>query len=463
MKTASALLLTLLTAMLFAAPLQAQTTPLCDESDTPLSCWLKYNPAPREAATQVAAVTQQRVAAANTGAPGVLSPASSAVKDFLSLLSASLESSTTSSNGQVLTFDYNPDVEILGTPDALKLQVSFAKPELNAKYTAALATNAAALQSANDDLTNTDDITFVGSFQPTSRLFGRSIEPHRPLFEAMLISQVPTTDLAARNAALVEAVKAGGIMSETQTFGSIPVATRAPTIVAFENAARQQAAMRKPLKAFSDVFARLLNNQPQLYASGIYEARKNIAGPNTFSGKVTYEMGAKNLNGFRRKFGTTCNETTIADSATADRCATLLATYAGAASSVDDRLVFSLQYDRSDQRWISDPALGLDFGYPRTTSLVYEVKYGRTMNGAITGTTNGRLDATVKYEDVMDDGDPANDISSRTTGSLTYTLKINDTVNLPLSLVYASDPADLTDTNRKLNAHFGLVLKLPTK
>ncbi|MDP9190647.1 MAG: hypothetical protein M3P06_02980 [Acidobacteriota bacterium] len=459
MKTTSAILFTLLLAVPVLAQQQA---PLCDETDTPLSCWLKYNPAPQEAAAQAADTAEETVVTANTGVSGLASPSSTALKDFLSLFSASIESSSLTTGGQALTFDYNPKIEILGAPDALKLQASLAKPELNDKYTAALGSNATALKSAEDDLTSTDNVTFSATLQPTSQRFGRSIGPHRPVFEAMLISLVPA-DLNAKNAALTTATIDGGIMAETQAFSTVDVTKRSATITAFENAARQQAALRKPLAALGDTFAKLLNNQPQLYGSAIYAAQKNIVGPNTFSGKVTYEMGAKNLNGFRRKYGTVCNELSMNDNATAGKCAGLLNDYAGTSELADDRLVLSLEYNRSNQRWISDPSLGVAFGYPRSHNLAFELKYGRTLMGNLAGATNGRIDAAVKYEDVTNDGDPTLNVSSRSSGSITYTMKINDTLALPLSLVYASDPGDLSDADKKLNAHFGLVYKLPAK
>lgn len=459
MKTTSAILFTLLLAVPVLAQQQA---PQCDETDTPLSCWLKYNPAPQEAAAQAADTAEDTVVTANTGLSSLASPSSTALKDFLSLLSASIESSSLTTGGQAFTFDYNPKIEILGAPDALKLQAWLAKPELNDKYIAALGTNAAALKNAEDDLTSTDNVTFSATVQPTSQKFGRSIDSHRAVFEAMLISLVPA-DLAVKNAALVAAITDGGIVSETQAFSTVDVAKRSATITAFETAARQQAALRKPLAVLGNTFAKLLNNQPQLYGSAIYKSQKNIVGPNTFSGKLTYEMGAKNLNGFRRKYGSTCDELSLADSSTAARCVGLLNTYAGTSDLADDRLVLSLEYNRSNQRWISDPSLSVAFGYPRSNSLAFELKYGRTLMGNLTGATNGRIDAAVKYEDVTNDGDPTLNVSSRSSGSITYTMKINDTLALPLSLVYASDPGDLSDADKKLNAHFGLVYKLPAK
>jgi hypothetical protein len=455
MKTASAIALTIILAVPVFA--QQQITQ-CAETDTPLSCWLKYNPAPQEAAAQAADTAQDTVRDANTGVSSLLSPSSTALKDFLSILSTSIESSTLATGGQAFTFDYNPKIEILGAPDALKLQAWLAKPQLNDKFVAALGTNAAALKTADDDLTSTDNVTVSATLQPTSAKFGRSIGPHREVFEAMLISLVP----ASQNDALVQAVVTSGLVSETQAFSTIDASTRAATITAFENAAVQQAALRKPLAALGDTFAKLLNNQPQLYASGIYKAQKNVVGPNTFSGKLTYEMGAKNLNGFRRKYGSVCNELSVKDNATAGQCVGLLNDYAGTSKLADDRLVFSLEYNRSNQRWISDPTLGIAFGYPRSNSLIYELKYGRTLMGNLAGDTAGRIDAVVKYEDVNDDGDPTKNVSSKTSGSITYTMKINDTLALPLSLVYASDPGALGDADKKLNAHFGLVYKLPT-
>jgi hypothetical protein len=460
---------------LLAAAGQAQNQ--CLVSDRAIDCWTRYNPvqglpitqAQADAATQQAeAATQKTVAATNTGIPSLVSPSGSSVKDFLTLLSASVEStSLTTADGQTLTLDYNPPITILGAEDALKLQATFTPPVLNSQLTTHFASDPAALTPFDDDLTDTDNVAISATVQPTSERFGRSIAPHRTAFRAMMNAIAP--DRSAWLRALGRAVVDSGLSAETQTFASLAANQQQAALQAFETAAQQQQAFLKTVGAFAGKFAELLNNQPQLYGSALYNARKNVVGPNEWTAKVTYEMARQNLNAFRKKYGATCNDAAFeakdqAAKAAAANCATLLQNFAGQDTLADDRLTFSLEYHRTNRRWIAgDPDLqGFEFGYPRAHDFEYEVKYGRTLHGKTTGTNNGRIDLSFQYSDVVDPTDPSNDVSSRGVGSITYTLKISDSVSLPISLTYANHAADLGNVDQKLNAHFGLVYKLPT-
>ncbi len=368
----------LLLALVVAVRLQAQQ---CERTDRVLACWERFNPSQEVAKAESTAATQKTVAATNSGLPALISPSGSALKDFLSLLSASLESSSLSSNGNVLTFDYNPPVEILGLDHALKLQAVFGDAKLNSQLTDHFASSAASTTKLNDSLTNTDEVSLSGSFQPTSERFGRSIKPHRALFESMLLAQVITPDSSASDAALSQALDDENLQTgdEKKTFlelknNDLSEANALKEVI--EAAARAQQALNTRVSTLTTRFAQLLNNQPQLYGTALYNARKNIVGPNQWTAKFTYEMGARNLNGFRGKYGGACNEIALAtDAAAAERCAGLLQTFAGGDVIPDDRLAISISYDRTNRRWIKgDPNLsGFEFGYPRAHNLVYEV------------------------------------------------------------------------------------------
>ncbi len=84
------------------------------------------------------------------------------------------------------------------------------------------------------------------------------------------------------------------------------------------------------------------------------------------------------------------------------------------------------------------------------------------MQGVATTINNGRIDLSFRFEDVKDPSDPTKNARSRGIGSITYTQKINDSLSIPVSLLFANHSSDLGDVNKKFNAHFGLVYKLPT-
>jgi hypothetical protein len=445
------------TLTLTAAAAHAQQ---CKPTDTVLACWMRFNPAAGSDVpgnTPVESATQATVTAANTGVSSLVSPSGSAVKDFMSLFSASIESASLTSSGQALTLDYNPPFDILGTDHALKLQATFNKPQLNNQLTAQFASNPAGLTPFTNSLANTDDVAISGTFQPTSERFGRSIVPNRPFFRQMVNSIAP--DRFRWQMALANAIASTPLV-ETQTFASLPADRQESAMTAIESAAKSQQTFLRGIGTLADAFARLLNNQPQLYASAVYDARRNVVGPNEWAVKGTYELSTHNLNTFRRRNAAACSATALADAKAAAQCAALLETFADAGAY--DRLVMSVEYHRTNQRYIAgDPNLaGFTFGYPRAHSFGYQLTYGRPMQGAVTGTTNGRIDVSFRYDDVRNPANSSLNVQSQATGSVTYTQKINDSFSLPISLIFANHASDVTNVNKKLNAHFGLVYKL---
>jgi hypothetical protein len=160
----------------------------CVPTDTPQSCWDKFVPAFQQpAAPAMTAQTNKQVATMNTGITNLISPSDSALKDFLTLLSASLESATFSeSEGQALTFDWNPQFEILGSPGTFKFQAVFNNAQLSSKLTTALGDNTTAVTALDDSLDLESDVTLSGTVNPNNRRFGRSIKPHRQYFENWL-------------------------------------------------------------------------------------------------------------------------------------------------------------------------------------------------------------------------------------------------------------------------------------
>jgi hypothetical protein len=377
----------LVSVVLFSLPVMAQEH--CDPGDTLSKCWEKLGnafpvsqaaspmttaaPMTKSDASKVAAAqsdaTQKSMASINTGVPAIASQTGSALADFLSLLSATLQTSSFKSEGDTLTFDYNPPISLLGKENALKFEAVFAKPKLNDKVNTGLATNAAALKKFDDSLSNTDDATFSAAFQPTGKTFGRSIGPHRTMFEDMEIAVVLSraNALVKNNVALVAAVKAANVFTVDPLMGTLSDKDRET----FEDAARQQAALRKSLGSFDRAFIKLLNNQPQLYFNATFEGRRNIVGPNEWSQKLTYEMKGRNLNGFRKGPGAGC--ASAAEDDKKEKCAAALVAYADEPTLRDDGLAFSAEYHRVNRRWIADTDTGLAFGYPRARSVVYSI------------------------------------------------------------------------------------------
>lgn len=437
-------LIRILLIALAAAPLQAQQ---CQLSDTVLQCWERYLPTAAVATTQ----TQQQVANANTGITNLVSPSDSALKDFLTLLSTSLESATfTEDANQAFTFDWNPNIKILGAPAALKFQAVFNNAQLSSQLTTALSSNATAIADLDETLRFESDVALSGTFNPINTRFGRSITPHSQYFQTIFFAVQP--DTSAEDLALFNALKAAGVKAESQKFTDLAGDQQQTALQLVEGNAKIAAANRKTVKAFTDAFGTLLSNQSQIYASAIYAARQNIVGPNQWTAKLTYEWGPQNLTTFLKKNEDTCGADKIA--ANAASCANKIVDYAKNAAT--DRLAFSLEYDRTNRRWIDLTEFSVAYGIPRSKKLVYSLTYGRPLAPPMRG-QGARLDVNVDYEDVQDSTEDDN----RFVASATYTYKINDTFSFPIGIVYASHEADLPSTDEQLNAHFGLIYKMP--
>jgi hypothetical protein len=459
----------LLCALLIATPLAAQE---CKPTDSVGACWALFNPPPTEAseaaeATADTEATEDATATAATGITNTASPAESSLKDFLSLLAASMESATSSEQGQAFTFDWNPPIAFAENW-GVKLQASFAETNLNAQVTQHLSGNADELKELQDSLEFGDDTTLSGFLQPQNARYGRSIQPHRDWFREM--RKAVLADRQAESTEFGRLTEALNVINMNQRFENITdedgtkltaeqVQTRINAVV--DLAKRIQAARGKRAKFFM-AFAKLLNNQPQVYGAAIYHARRNLIGPNEWSGKFTYEFAGNNLNRFKDDHDD-CDE--VAEvKATPAKCAAALESFADAMQRGLERVSVSLEYHKANRRWIDDPTAGLAFGFPGTRSFIGSVAFGTNMSPMLplrtanaTGVGDARLDFTAKYE-LPEDNDSE---EKGFVGTLTYTQKISETFSLPLSFVYSDHESDLINVQKRFSARFGLMYKLP--
>jgi len=468
MRTRTTVLAVLLVTFLTPACVFGQCVP----TDTPLECWQRFAPAiTKQAEGQI----KTDVTTANTGWTGVVSGASP-LQDFLSILSTSLDSSSLTSNGTALTFAWNPRV---AKDQPLKIEVDFVQPQLSSATTTALASNAAGLSSLKDSLTSSDDITASLTYSPATMTFGRSIEPHRPYFDALAAVELagPIADAQAKSddelIQALQAVQANPSSMNQQIATLVPDSAQQKVFI---NKIEAAAKAQKQLFVFDDKltrsFAKLLNNQPQLYVSFQYHDRKDVVGPKETIVKAAYEYGFLNLNTFFRRYRTLCDPLIVAqgDDAGKQKCADLLQAYAGYGGPDDSRdagrIALSLEYHAAD-------AVQVDAAQ---YSLKYAIDSGRSIVGSLTGGWNiaprpsqksGRIDLAVSYENIRNAAvltgvtPPPADAKDRLVARITYTQKLSDTISFPVSFIYANHAAYLSNIDRKLNAHFGISYKLP--
>lgn len=444
-------------AAFLVAPAFAQE---CDKEDTLSTCLDKFVP---PVASQAEAQTEDATQTAVTGLTSIASPAESSLKDFLSVLAASLETATTSEQGQAFTFDWNPSFALAETI-GLKFQASFAETSLNDEVTKLLANNAEELEELKDSLEFGDDAKLSGFLQRKTFTHGRSIVPQRawfrPMRDAMLAAVEDELD---ERGDIVDDFELGtntklGKKSDGTELTDAEAQQRIDRVEAL---GKRMKASRDARAPFFTAFAKLLNNQPQYYGAVIYHARRNLIGQNEWSGKFTYEFAGNNLNAFRAdKDNQDCVTITAANSLD---CATRLTAFANKSRPGIERVAVSLEYHKANRRWIDDPAAGLVFGFPGTRSFLGTLAFGTNLSPVLplrtqtTGVGDARLDFTAKYE-LPEDNDSE---EKGFVGTLTYTQKISETFSLPLSFVYSDHESDLINVQKRFSARFGLMYKLP--
>lgn len=427
--------------------------------------------APKADPKKEEAKAQDEVAKTNTGVPSLTSPLGSALKDFLSLFSASADSSplTRGSDGS-LTLDLNLGAKKFVSGKPLKIQAVFHAPQLDPKVKAGLSGDT--LSKAEKSIDELDDVSFSLSYSPQNRTIGRALDPHRPLFQA-LIGQVPVESPdALKLAGTIRSIEelAPGITKKTfGEMGEHRAAIEAQTILAAREHAKSNAeAVQRVKDQKVDEFITLLDQQPQFYASVIQRTRNELIGGDSLSFGVTYETSGHSLRNFYKFAAATCGETQLAarDSA----CATAWTSFVAdektqAAMSTSGRFAFSVEYTGVDANKV-EVALPAPATEPfkletdDNESLIGSIKYGQVLSKAAEGPRESRFDVTVSYENVTGDKDKDN----RFVASAVFSQKLTDTMTFPIGIVYANHEKDpkFNDTDRKLSVHFGLVFKLPS-
>jgi hypothetical protein len=479
---------TLILTLLIAIRLPAQT---CTMNMSPLQCYhqfLAFTP-PADAP----AAANKTLATMNTGTTSVVAANSSSLRDFLALFAASVESATLKEGSNALTLDWNLPVPILGDGRPLKLQAVVTKPDLNSELVKKLGTNADAISALRGGLPESGDLTLSASIDRVSRSFGRAMGPHRKVLEAALNTAEDEVAAEAGGAddLLAPAIGAAGLTDQdaNRTFQASENAAKTLCDAKVDAKAKQDCidkahkkfvgalaaiqAVGVVQKARSDAlinnainpFVRLLNNQPQFYFSLITHSRDKLVGPNETSGKLTYEMPlAKNLNDLYAS-APQCTPATItqADEAKCGkRLQALAETLAADPSTANqNRLSIAAEYHEVAKTDINLTQYTATLQKPGSHSFTGSLTYGYALdlmgNVASNAVKSDRIDISLSYENVS--GDPLR--RDRGVGSITFTKKLNDTMTIPISLLYANHAQYLSPVDRKLNVHFGLVFKLP--
>jgi hypothetical protein len=435
----------------------------CADRDTPRQCLQRLN------VEQAVAAAQAPAATANTGTNTPGTPARSALKDFLSVVSANVEGSVLSDvKDESIVLGYNLPVDPFGKGIQLRPEMVFAKPKLSEAVQSVAGSSLPALKNS---LSAASDVLASLSFNVTSRTFGRSLAPHHALFDSML-----TAVLTSQGDTGLGGVP---LSSFDQPFDAIAPddTARAGLITAFEGAARTS------LPAVAENLVKglgvLLNNQPQIYASVNYHLSKEIGGPRSYSAIVTWEIGSQNLNGFYAHEGHDCEAT--------NTCVGAFERYMKRTRKalMADRLALTIEYNRTLK---SLPKLPDDtsplFVTPQQTGYIYAIAYGRPFASFLTG-QEGRIDFTYAFDGKSTSRNvgvatgPVRTASfamvtfsaglqsvppprDRYVATGTYTQKLTDGLSVPFSVIWSNHEESFPGPCTVINASPAIVSCKPT-
>jgi hypothetical protein len=333
------------------------------------------------------------IASVNSGTNDVTALSRTALKDFFSILSNELQSAAVGDDGTSLSFGYNMPFPMLGERHRLRLETVLGKPRISEAAKKAIVDTT----EIESSLTTFDDLALSVVFNPVTVRFGRGVGPHDALFASLFTTPVFATDADAQNAfagSLVAAGISGPSLDTTFNRISIDPVAQLTLVKAFEDAVRT--ALPAPSTAATDHFALLLSNQPQVWASATHWKRDEVVGPPAWSGRLTWEIGAQNLNTFYRNEGRGCARRAF-DATEAGRCADALAAFIQRTTTAHqaDRLALSIEYFFSEATKVAAPT---PYEYAEDRRLLYSITYGRTFGSPLTG-RDSRIDITYTYND----------------------------------------------------------------
>lgn len=480
MRTRLGLLLTFVAALeLLSSPAIAQ--PRCETTETLEQCWNHY--LPDKAASLEAADTELR--------------------EVDSGVDVGDEGSTNSLINTLSRFGFtgvfNDSDGVTGDDGRMAFDFSFLLPggvrDRNGKLQALVAMDAGLFEplkmllpeaereqrisDLEEQIGDVDDYAVSFTYNILSQSWGRSIEAHRVSY-ANIFSGIEekqdTVGLRLFNRflfALPERDTEDPITQE-DTFDSLaPDADEAKRLLLlFEAAAAAEATLEQEFVTEAQLlfenFKYLVNNQPQFLLSAEYRVREELVGPDETSLKISWEQPlGPNVNRFL-SYDPEGSAGPCKDNP-AD-CLEAFKAYMGSKrkGKVDntDRAVFSLSYTDIGDYSIFRPNDGLavdgePFRVEGGERLKVLAGWGRSFDRgpAEEALAPSRLDIALSYEDLFDDPERRD----RFLASLTYTVKLNDGMSLPVGLVYANKPEFLAmeGVDEEVTARLGLKFTLP--
>lgn len=331
----------------------------------------------------------------------------------------------------------------------------------------------------SDELGETADTELQFSWSLVNGRFGRDMRQHHDEMAAMIFPVIQPAYRAststARRQYLAQAAQVLADIDDdlADGFDNMPLkdlnltpeqlANLKATLVvtAAQIGAGQKAAAAEITRQLAqnglDRLPELVLAQPQLLLTATRRFREELAGPDAWGARLTYEHSFANLGHFLRGPGTACRATNEAGAAASliaapTLCYAALTRYLQAHEADlanENRFSASLEYRRVDSTNFSFAQDGVTLDIPKTDRLIASLGYGRVLPRSA---AKDRLDVKIDYDSNIDDTSAA---QNRFVASLTYTRRIGD-FDMPFGIVYANKSEFLEGLDKQVSVHVGL-------
>jgi hypothetical protein len=500
-------ILALLVALAVSATATAQTPVVCPRDRTVAQCRQLFRHSAGVQATsatvpdssKLAAGVEQRLNAKAVGLDLPSSDSRSAIRDFLPKFAAAFLQPVTGGDPGDLGVNANLPLNdgtlfTLGFTGQVGLVVH--KADISSVV---LDSIPATLRSAveprlRERLEFFDDVSLSGSGNLENRIFGRSMQPHRGeieglateilhpggnrldaydeagvKFDAFLhsldarlrdgdITAVRPEQVSNPNCRVRSAVGAPGKPSSGDVRLDCLTDAMQDSVeqwISFETTATARWIAGVTQRVRSSGFlhvAQLLNNQPQVNGTLEYRSRAAVVGANAWTGRVRWESGFANLNGYRR-FCASRPELKPAD------CLQRYTTDRRVAGSLAraDRVWAQFDWTRRNAWHVSQPGDSLRLRLNAASTYAVSAGYGGYVSNAADDENRDRLDVQGKFDIAR--GDPVRR-RNRFVASADYTRHLADRSTAVLGFTYANRPEFLGDVDHRLRANLGVTYKI---
>lgn len=483
--------------VLAAAPAASQGGVVtCSPQRTVQQCYERFRPtggvpaADSADADSIAADAERRLQAQPTGHDLSAEGPLTAIRDFLPRLAAGLLTPATGGDPSSLGFKANlplNDGVLFDLPVATQLAavVNDAKPFGMLVDSIPSSLRAAARERIQAGLEPYDDVSLTAAVNVENRTFGRGVRQHLEVLDTLLMEMLESeaetrfdranqealrfrqeldqrvrgggpggVDPARASAAECTIGRAGGPRDSGEVrFDCFTPAAQAEieasiSRVAEETVAELRRSEQRVRSSGVLWLAQLMNNQPQINGDMEYRTRRDVVGPDEWTGTARVELGFANMNGLRRH----CR------GAIRPAC---LGTYVNAPAvqgslARGDRAWAQLDFTGRRPWSVRIPQDSVDLALGSASSLAVSGGYGAYFGNPEDGDNRDRLDLQAKYDFTRDD--PIR--QDRLVSTLFYTRRLSDQSSALLGVTYANKPEFLGEVDRKFGANLGLTYKL---